>query len=618
MKILILSGGTGSVQLQYGISNLFQGIPKSDITILVNAYDNGLSTGLVRKVFDGKILGPSDVRKNQTLIHRLTFGSTAILDFLNIRFSLPANNVKEYALSEICKLSESLTLRKIETLKEAIEIYFSSDNALLIDYDDFSLSNIIYASLAAKNKKNSLRAAATIMADILDIPDSVILNDDTSLFLKAVSESGSIIGDEGEIVTWNNPNDKIASIFFEDENGSIKTPVLCQEAKNAIEEADIIISSSGTQWSSLIPTYVSAGFKEQYENAKGKKFLVMNKSQDKDMLGVDVNSILRTISTFMSLEKTQIVIDINGDKLLSNADSSFETGLVGDLVYCDCANTSNVSANKHEPNKLARAIFGEYYSALVLNAEHLVFDYDDTVVGRGNSTTKADAINKEIMLELLNAGIDITIVTGNSIKALSMRCNPTKINVPLSQYKSKIKVYADGGLNLYEYDMNVKQIPEHGIVPWTFLECINPNLLFTKEEFDHIVKMIVDLGIPRSKIENRHNATISVKPIDKEYRRALKKAFELILVDYDVMLTGRTTIDITKAGANKAAAAAHLLKNARKVVFIGDEIGGGNDTPFVEYAQNNNSLIAAIPVKDPNDTARFLRVLYEHKIGEKW
>ena len=38
-----------------------RGLLEVDLTLLVNAYDNGQSTGLVRRLFN--ILGPSDVRK---------------------------------------------------------------------------------------------------------------------------------------------------------------------------------------------------------------------------------------------------------------------------------------------------------------------------------------------------------------------------------------------------------------------------------------------------------------------------------------------------------------------------------------------------------------------------
>ena len=152
MKIVILSGGTGSVQLQRGIHQLFAKIPDLDITVLVNAYDNGLSTGLVRKVADGNILGPSDVRKNQTLLHEMSFGKTDLLEFLNIRFSLPAHKVEKYAQKEIAKLASSLSAYKVAIIDEAVRTFFDSENSKLIDYDDFSLSNIVYAGLAMQNK----------------------------------------------------------------------------------------------------------------------------------------------------------------------------------------------------------------------------------------------------------------------------------------------------------------------------------------------------------------------------------------------------------------------------------------------------------------------------------
>ncbi len=56
MKIVILNGGSGS-------SNLIKKITSTDakLTSIVNLYDDGHSTGKLRKFFD--LLGPSDVRK---------------------------------------------------------------------------------------------------------------------------------------------------------------------------------------------------------------------------------------------------------------------------------------------------------------------------------------------------------------------------------------------------------------------------------------------------------------------------------------------------------------------------------------------------------------------------
>ena len=68
MKIVIVAGGTGSIALQSGLYRLidqeFDGV---DTKVLVNAYDNGLSTGAVRRVMGGRILGPSDVSSQALL-----------------------------------------------------------------------------------------------------------------------------------------------------------------------------------------------------------------------------------------------------------------------------------------------------------------------------------------------------------------------------------------------------------------------------------------------------------------------------------------------------------------------------------------------------------------------
>ncbi|MCD6436268.1 MAG: hypothetical protein J7L15_07755, partial [Clostridiales bacterium] len=68
MRTLVISGGTGSVSLKTELSKF---IDRKNLVTLINCYDNGLSTGLVRKVFNGEILGPSDARKQQFLDYEL-------------------------------------------------------------------------------------------------------------------------------------------------------------------------------------------------------------------------------------------------------------------------------------------------------------------------------------------------------------------------------------------------------------------------------------------------------------------------------------------------------------------------------------------------------------------
>ena len=262
MKIVVLAGGTGSIAIQtalYHSVEMIAGKEDVDVKILVNAYDSGLSTGMVRKVMNGNILGPSDVRKNQTTRLKLEQPKSPWHAFLDIRFSKPADEVEEFCNNQINILQRALEQAglpyNLGVLDRALKAYFDSPLATKIDYDDFSLANIIYAGLAKLNK-NSLRAAASEMAKLLGIRDNVLLNDDTSLFLGAITESGIRVTDEGDIVSWGRLDDPFVDIFFTDARGNESKPVLCQEAHNALIEADLIILSSGTQWSSLIPILI--------------------------------------------------------------------------------------------------------------------------------------------------------------------------------------------------------------------------------------------------------------------------------------------------------------------------------------------------------------------------
>ena len=65
MKITILSGGSGNDSLIRGLKLLYKNI---DVKVIVNAYDNGLSTGVCRSITN--TLGVSDIRKNHIRMYK--------------------------------------------------------------------------------------------------------------------------------------------------------------------------------------------------------------------------------------------------------------------------------------------------------------------------------------------------------------------------------------------------------------------------------------------------------------------------------------------------------------------------------------------------------------------
>ena len=297
--------------------SLEQNLDGVEIRIIVNAYDNGLSTGAVRRVMNGEILGPSDVRKNQATRLRLKSPNSRGCEPLGRRFTLESSGVRGFCQDQIIKLATELREHGLspgpcEVLQLAVEEYFKSPVALDIEYNDFSFANIIYAGLA-RSHGNSLRAAASRMAVAMDIADNVLVNDDESLFLGAITRGGLRIADEGRIVSGNETDPFVDVFFTEMSRVREARPQLCFEAWQAIAQAELIILSSGTQWSSLIPTYASDGFKAAITISAAKILMVMNRAPDKDSPSQTASDIVDVlVPRYFEEGRLHVLADENG------------------------------------------------------------------------------------------------------------------------------------------------------------------------------------------------------------------------------------------------------------------------------------------------------------------
>lgn len=570
MNIVILAGGKGSLQLQQGIKEFFNSVSNINVDVLINAFDDGLSTGLVRKVYDGKILGPSDLRKNQTLRHEHLYGNTSLLDFLNIRCTMPVEDLQEYICSEIDKL-HNVSYSNI--LYNGVRAYFNNPKHADIEYNDFSISNIIYAGLAGDDDY-SLSAAGDLMAQALSIKNNVVIANDESLFLRAYTKYGNhLIKDEYNIDVWDDKSDPIDRIFLVDHLGNEKIPVLNEKSINLLKNADIIISSSGTQWTSIIPTYIFEGFREAYESSTAKKYLIMNRSQDKDMTGQSADDILNIVSRYISLDKTTVLIDTNADKTMDSVESSYNT------IYNDLSG----STGKHDPIKLVKCLFKDYYSAY-LNSDTYVFDYDDTIVARNNKSGELSRDNLDMINELSNC-VKVCIATGNSIERV-------KLNSRI------IDVYADGGNSFY--------------IDKYFIKHLDKSLVFDQAEIDH-VKSILEKHSLDLNFENRNYTMVSISPFNS-HRDSIVSLLSSLYPQYKVKTSGRTTIDIIKLSSTSINDKSVVVNDisSHNIVYLGDECLKGNDFPFINEARNKSKLTGYIEIKDVVETNMFLKVLLSH------
>ena len=287
MIITIICGGSGSINIQKGINQIY---PNLNINFVINGYDDGKSTGVLRKLFPNT-LGISDFRKNQILEYKLIYGTNNIYNLLNHRFS----KFKPY--NYIIELINNTDFDNNQKLKNFLldntKYFFETEQSNQIIYEDFSFMNIIYCSLLDKNN-NSLEIVCNIIKNELNLKNNIYLNSNENLILKGITKNGNILLDETSIVDFNDTNDKIIDIFFNKE-----IPLLNENTEEILKKSDIIIFSCGTQFSSLIPTYKTKLFKESIEKSKASKYLILNCDYDKDIINYSGDELLNKINEYL-------------------------------------------------------------------------------------------------------------------------------------------------------------------------------------------------------------------------------------------------------------------------------------------------------------------------------
>src|ERR1700736_5387346 len=101
LNVVLFSGGSGT----QSITEAFLKHPQISLTILINAYDDGHSTGRLRRFIPG-MLGPSDVRKNLNRLMPVAERSQRALRTIS-DFRLPVGICRGDALAMIDSVLEN-------------------------------------------------------------------------------------------------------------------------------------------------------------------------------------------------------------------------------------------------------------------------------------------------------------------------------------------------------------------------------------------------------------------------------------------------------------------------------------------------------------------------------
>jgi len=148
------------------------------------------------------------------------------------------------------------------------------------------------------------------------------------------------------------------------------------------------------------------------------------------------------------------------------------------------------------------------------------------------------------------------------------------------------------------------------------VNCSHPGALLPTDgahSIPRIIAALIRIGVPDSKIENRGNAVIAIKPLEGDERDTLVILIEHLLKDTDlkVRLNGKTTVEICHPELSKVHALKKLLGAATqgsKITFVGDELDKGNDQDIMQLTAGQGA-IRCLRVRNPTKTAFFISTL---------
>lgn len=308
-KIVVFSGGRGTSYIQEALAGV-----ECDLVFLINGYDSGLSTGRIRWAFTG-MLGPSDFRKciatalghgkTQTRhLGRLFEDRTVLSRYPNVLKRPSIESILELLASE----EPDLPITTATDLTSWLQEFLTTDvvHSGELPVDDLPLGNaILTGAFLAHGDFNSAIDAVQVSV-LRDLPTRALnVTQGEDLWLAATTRKHLTV-DEGTIV-GQTPDGPIEELFLLDRHTAsvlwhpyrtwqiadktaldivaarATVPVISSKAKQALEQADLIVYGSGTQHSSLLPSYLTSGVTEAVlSNENAQKLLLGNGERDLD------------------------------------------------------------------------------------------------------------------------------------------------------------------------------------------------------------------------------------------------------------------------------------------------------------------------------------------------
>ena len=250
-KVITFGGGTG-------LSSLLRGLKQFpvDITAIVTVSDDGRSTGRLREEFNVPAVG--DIRQ---VIVSLSETEPLVQKLLNYRFK-------------------------------------TND-----DLNGHALGNLLLTGLI--DVAGSFSTGIESLGKVLNLKGKVLPITEDNVTLVGEMEDGTIIEGEHHITESNS---KIKRVFYKEQ------PKVLPEVIKEIKDADLVILSMGSLYTSIIPNLICDEVKQALDESKAEIMYVCNMmTQPGETDNFKVSDHVNTLNEYLGNKKVSLVIANNGE-----------------------------------------------------------------------------------------------------------------------------------------------------------------------------------------------------------------------------------------------------------------------------------------------------------------
>lgn len=309
-KIVVFGGGTGLSSLLKGLKDF-----PVDITAVITVSDNGRSTGKLREEFLTPAVG--DIRK---------------------------------VLSNLSELPDEI--------KSIMEYRFQTYS----DLDGHPLGNLVLTAML--NKTKSLKTSIEYLSKLLDVKHKVLPLSEDYLTLMGETVDGDIIEGEDNLT---HANKSYKRIFYKE------TPHVEKEVLNSIKEADLIIISMGSLYTSILPHLLCKEVVDGINNSKAKVMYLCNAmTQPGETDNFGVSNHIKVLEKYLGPNTIDVVVASN-TKIDKEILKKYETKEQKDPVLIDYENLANMNVELIEENLLITLDNTIRHNSLKLSS--IIFSY---------------------------------------------------------------------------------------------------------------------------------------------------------------------------------------------------------------------------------------------------